>query len=60
MFLALFGDGADEFDEFGEFEPDLFLDDFEEGDVGGAEVIGMGDEGPAQGAGAGIELADAA
>jgi hypothetical protein len=60
VFFALFGDGAREFDEFGHFEPDLFFDDFEEGDVGSAEVIGMGDEGPAYCAGASVELADAA
>jgi hypothetical protein len=59
MPLAFFGDRAGQFHELRHFEAHLVFDDFDQREVGGAEVAGVGHERAAQLAGAGIELADA-
>jgi len=49
-----------DFGKLGHFPAKFFLDDFAERDIRGAEIGDIGDEGSADGAGAGIELANAA
>ena len=60
MLLALFADRARQFHQFGHFETNFVLDDFEKRDVRRAHIPRLGDEGPAQSAGAGVELPDTA
>ena len=57
-FPAFLGLGPDQFDRLGKFPADLLLENFAQGDVGRAEVRGIGHQRTAQPAAAGIELAD--
>ena len=59
-FPSFLGRRSDQFDRFGHFPADLFLENFPQGDVGHAEVGDIGHQRPAQPAAAGIELAHTA
>ena len=59
MFFALFYDWPGEFDNLRHFEADFLLDDFQEGDVRGAEIADIRYERPAQRTAARSQLADA-
>ena len=60
MFLAFLGRWPGQLGHFRHFKTDLVLDDFEQGDVGCAEVARLGDQWPAHGARTGVELPDSA
>jgi hypothetical protein len=58
MFPALLGHRPGQFDQFGHFESDFLLDDFQERDIRCAHIPDIGDERPANASGSRVELAD--
>ena len=60
MLFALLADWAGQFYQLRHFETHFVLDDFEKRDIRRAQVAGLGNQRPAQGAGTGVELPDPA
>lgn len=59
VFAPLLGLGPGQFDQFGHFPAQLFLEDFAQGNVRRPEIGGVGDQGPAQAAAPRVQLAHA-
>jgi hypothetical protein len=52
--FAVLSGWTGQFDELGHFEAHFVLDDFKQGDVGGAQIADVGQEGQARASTAGI------
>ena len=60
MLLALLADRTGQFYELWHFESDLFLNNFQQGDIGSTHIADIGYQGASHCATAHIELADTA